>query len=64
MKVFAVNGSPKKEGNTNYALKLVGDELINQGIDFEIGHIGKSKIQGCTSCFQCVKNKKRQMRHK
>ncbi len=28
MKVIAINGSPNKEGNTFYALKMVGDELL------------------------------------
>jgi multimeric flavodoxin WrbA len=57
VKVFAINGSPKKEGNTFYALNLVGDELKKEGIDFEVGHIGNGKIQGCTSCFNCVMTK-------
>ncbi len=57
MKVIAVNGSPKKEGNTFQALKMVGDELIAAGIDFEILHIGHKLIHGCRACGKCAINK-------
>ncbi len=57
MKVIAINGSPKKEGNTYHALKMVGDELIASGIDFKILHIGHKMIHGCTACGKCVQNK-------
>lgn len=57
MKVVAFNGSPKKEGNTYHALKMVGEELESNGIDFEIIHIGNKNIRGCMACGQCAKNK-------
>lgn len=57
MKVFAVNGSPKKEGNTAYALQKTGEKIQEQGIDFEVSNIGTDKIRGCISCFHCVQNK-------
>jgi len=57
MKVIAINGSPNKEGNTFHALKMVGDELIAAGIDFEILHIGHKMIHGCTACGKCAVNK-------
>jgi multimeric flavodoxin WrbA len=36
MKVVAFNGSPRKEGNTYHALKIVLLELENQGIETEL----------------------------
>jgi len=54
MKVIAVNGSPKADGNTYNALKLVGDELQKEGIEFEILHIGNKLIRGCLACGSCA----------
>lgn len=53
MKVIAINGSPKAEGNTHYALSLIGAELQASGIDFQIVHIGHRAIHGCISCGKC-----------
>lgn len=57
MKVIAINGSPKKEGNTFHALNMVGNELVASGIDFEILHVGHKLIHGCTACGKCAVNK-------
>ena len=57
MKVIAINGSPKKEGNTWHALKMVGDELQAGGIEFEIIHVGHKLLHGCTACVKCAENK-------
>lgn len=57
MKVVGFNGSPNKEGNTARSLKIVLDQLENAGIETEIIHVGKKKIQGCIACYSCVENK-------
>jgi multimeric flavodoxin WrbA len=57
MKVIAINGSPKKEGNTFQALTMIGDELQTGGIDFEIIHVGHKLIHGCLACGKCAINK-------
>jgi len=57
MKVVAINGSPNKEGNTYHALKMVGSKLEENGIDFEIIHIGNKAIRGCIACGKCRVNK-------
>ena len=57
MKVIAINGSPKKEGNTWHALKMVGDELQAEGIELEIIHVGHKLLHGCTACGKCAENK-------
>lgn len=57
MKVVAINGSPNKEGNTYHALTMVGSKLSEQGIDFEILHIGNKAIRGCLACGKCRLNR-------
>ena len=57
MKVVAFNGSPKKEGNTFYALKMVMAELEKQDIETEIIHVGANKISGCLACNKCAQNR-------
>lgn len=56
MKVIAINGSPKAEGNTYHAIKVVTDELEKQGISTEIIHVGNKSIRGCIACGGCAKN--------
>ncbi len=57
MKVIAFNGSPRKEGNTYQALKLVCDELEKEGIETEIIQVGSQDIRGCMGCNQCFKKR-------
>lgn len=55
MKVIAINGSPKANGNTALALQTVGTELAAQGIDFDILQVGNQAIRGCVGCGNCSK---------
>ena len=57
MKVIAFNGSPKKEGNTYHAIKMVTDELEKEGIEIEIIHVGNKTIRGCLACNACARSK-------
>jgi len=57
MKLVAFKGSPRKEGNTYHAIRIVTDELEKEGIEIEIIHVGDKKIQGCTACGQCIRNR-------
>ncbi|MCT4614163.1 MAG: flavodoxin family protein [Marinifilaceae bacterium] len=57
MKVVAINGSPKKEGNTYHALRLVCQELEKQSIETEIICIGNKTLRGCLACGKCAENK-------
>jgi len=56
MKVVAFNGSPKKEGNTYQAIRLVAEELEKEGIEVEIVHVGDKVIRGCMACGGCYRN--------
>jgi len=60
MKVVAINGSPKVQGNTAQAIGIVTRELENEGIDTEVIHVGNKLVRGCLACGQCVKLKNRQ----
>jgi multimeric flavodoxin WrbA len=60
LKTVAFNGSPNKEGNTFHALAMVTEELVKQGIEIEIVHVGNKAIRGCLACGQCAKKKNEQ----
>ncbi len=53
MKVIAINGSPRKDGNTYLALKTACDILNEQGIETEIVNVGNMNITGCKACGGC-----------
>jgi multimeric flavodoxin WrbA len=55
MKVIAINGSPRAEGNCGHALARLGAELEKDGIGFEVVHVGDKAIRGCTACGSCGK---------
>ncbi|MDR0385945.1 MAG: flavodoxin family protein [Prevotellaceae bacterium] len=57
MKVVAIKGSPRKNGNTEFALNVVGNALLEEGIDFEIIDIGGKYIRGCIACNKCSENR-------
>lgn len=57
MKVIAINGSPRREGNTEQALNLVLDELKSNGIETEIIQVGNQMISGCLGCNGCGRNR-------
>ncbi len=57
MKVIALNGSPKANGNTAYAIKVVFEQLEAAGIETEILPVGNQTIKGCTGCGMCFRNK-------
>lgn len=58
MKVIAINGSPRKDGNTYSALKAACDVLNGEGIETEIINVGSLNITGCKACGACGKQGK------
>jgi multimeric flavodoxin WrbA len=59
MKVVAINGSPRREGNTSILIQAVFDELTKEGIETELVSLGGHAVRGCMACYACVKNKDR-----
>ena len=57
MKVIAINGSPRTNGNTFIALTEIGKVLKEEGVDFEIIQIGGKHIHGCLGCRKCQSDK-------
>lgn len=55
MKVLLINGSPKKNGNTAYALNQMAEVFAAEGVETEILHIGNQAIRGCIACGTCAK---------
>lgn len=53
MKVIAINGSPRKDGNTSQVLNVMANELEEQGIGVETIQIGQLSIHGCIGCGYC-----------
>ncbi len=53
MKVILVNGSSRKDGCTNVALKEIERALNEEGIETEIFFIGNKAIPDCIACRKC-----------
>ena len=60
MYALAVNGSPRKGGNTELLLKEVLSELDNNGWETELVKVGGTAIRGCIACQKCFENKDNQ----
>ena len=53
MRVLAINGSPKENGNTAQALQVLLGEIQKKGIETELATIGNKIIHGCIGCGRC-----------
>ncbi len=53
MKVIAINGSPRRDGNTAILIKEVFKVLENYGIETESIQLGNKPVHGCTACMKC-----------
>ncbi|MDY6932380.1 MAG: flavodoxin family protein [Halobacteriota archaeon] len=57
MKVVAINGSARKEGNTTHLIKIVFEELQREGIETELIELSGKNITNCLACHKCFENK-------
>ena len=53
MKVIAINGSARKDGNTTILIRYVFEELTKEGIETELIQLAGYAIRGCTGCDKC-----------
>ena len=60
MYALAINGSPRKGGNTELLLKEVLGELDTAGWETELVKVGGTAIRGCIACQKCFENKDNQ----
>lgn len=58
MKVLLINGSPRANGNTAFALNQMAEVFHQQGIEAELLHVGNQPIRGCVACGSCHKTGK------
>jgi multimeric flavodoxin WrbA len=57
MKAIAINGSPRKGGNTEILLKKALAPLAAAGWDTEFIQLGGASIRGCQACYVCFEKK-------
>lgn len=60
MFAIAINGSPRKSGNTQILLTEVLKPLQEKGWESEFFQLGGQAIRGCTACGKCFENRDRQ----
>ena len=57
MKVIAINGSARKDGNTALLVNKALTELEANGIETELVQLAGKKLAGCIACYKCFENK-------
>lgn len=57
MKILAINGSPRKGGNTELALRETMKPMEGAGYETEIFQLGGKQVHGCTACLKCKEHK-------
>jgi len=57
MKVVAINGSARKDGNTAILINVVLEELKKEDIKTELLQMAGENLQGCLACYKCFKKK-------
>ncbi|MDR0974077.1 MAG: flavodoxin family protein [Ruminococcus sp.] len=53
MKVLAINGSPRRDGNTAHMLRYVLDIVGKAGHETEFYQAGGKPVRGCLGCAVC-----------
>jgi len=59
MKLLAVNGSPRQEGNTNAMLKRVCRPLAEADVEIDELYLHGRDLAPCSACMVCMKMKDR-----
>ncbi len=53
MKVIAINGSPRRKGNTSILIDEMFKIFQAEGIETEKIQLGNKPVHGCTACGKC-----------
>lgn len=53
-KVLLINGSPRKNGNTAAALKIIEKELQDRGLETAWFQLDGKPVRGCIACGRCA----------
>ena len=57
MYALAINGSPRKDGNTYNLLKEVLVPITEAGWETELIQVGGKAVRGCLACYKCFENR-------
>ncbi len=57
MFALAINGSPRKDGNTYNLLKEALDPIAQAGWETELIQVGGKAVRGCIACYKCFENR-------
>ena len=53
MKVLIINGSPRVNGNTSFAVNEMVNIFKEEGIETEVVQVGNKDVRGCIACRKC-----------
>ncbi|MCL3780832.1 flavodoxin family protein [Prolixibacteraceae bacterium JC049] len=59
MKILAINGSPRRGGNTEISLRETMKPLEAAGFETEVFQLGGKPVHGCTACMKCLEHQDR-----
>jgi multimeric flavodoxin WrbA len=59
MKVVAINGSARRNGNTAILVRQVFSALEEEGIGIELVQLAGKQVQGCNACYRCMEERNR-----
>lgn len=57
MKVVAISGSARHDGNTSILIKKAFEEMEAEGIQTELIQLAGKPVRGCTACYECFNKK-------
>ena len=57
LKVIAINGSARKDGNTAILINCALQELEREGIKTELMQLAGQRVRGCTACLKCFEQR-------
>jgi len=57
MKILAINGSPRKNGNTALLINEMFRLFEAEGFETEMIQLGNKPVHGCTACAKCKDEK-------
>ena len=60
MKILGISGSPRRDGNTDTAVKLALDCLAKEGFETEFVSVADHPVKPCIACGGCKKAQNRQ----
>ena len=57
IKVLAINGSPRADGNTSHMLQTILDICKKADLETELYQAGGKQVRGCIGCGKCGEHK-------